>query len=338
MSRVDSAAPTPDPLLGTRLRDVPAAERSSASVATLLAHASFDPTPKVAQPWARIEENLLARLRPTPKLRWLWPSIAMASMVVATAAVAGPTLVRWVQRTQQVQLQHVEVKPAAAVPTAVTTKRVQGVESALPPSPIVKPLQEPSRPTKLAVHAIKTTARTLAMAPPVKDVPPLPSALAEESKLLGTALASLRKEKDATRTLALLDDYQSKFPQGELAGEAQRTRVEAFLLQRRMPEALAVLDQMSFETRARDSEWRVLRGELRASAHRCAQAQADFSLALKVNDKGLIAERALYGRASCLLELKDAAGAHTALLDYASRFPSGAHAVQVRKVLEASAP
>lgn len=314
MSRVDCTPPSPDPLLGTRLRDASASDSSSANLAALLSLASFDPTPKGAQPWARIEDNLSARMRPNTRLRWLWPSIALTSMVIATGAIAGPILVRWVGRTPQVQ-----TRSAVSLPTPI-------------------PLKERTFPVKPAVHAVKAKPRMLAMAQPAKAAPPLPSALAEESKLLGTALASLRKDKDATRTLALLDDYQAKFPKGELASEAERTRVEAYLLQRRSPEALAVLDRMTFALRARDNEWRVLRGEFRARAHRCGQAQDDFSGALKVNENGPIAERALYGRASCLLELKDAAGAQAALLEYVARFPSGAHAVQVRKALDASAP
>lgn len=333
MSRVDSTPPSPDPWLGSRLRDVTSIDPSVARMAKLLSHAAADPMPKGAQPWSRIEDKLATRLRPNPRMRWLWPAIAITSLVLTTGAVAGPTLVRWVQRSQLL-----ETKSKVVSPTPSPIAKVQRVQAALSLPLAPAPAGEPLRSAKAPVHAMKPAPRAFAMTAPVKAEPPLLSALAAESKLLGTALASLRKDKDAARTLAILDDYQGKFPQGELAGEAQRTRIEALLLQRRTPEALAVLNSMTFATRARDNEWRVLRGELRANAHHCAQAQSDFSEALKINDKGPIAERALFGRASCFLELKDTAAAHAALVDYAARFPSGAHAVQVRKALDVSAP
>jgi hypothetical protein len=333
MSRVDSTGPSPDPLLGARLRDAPETTPSGPRISTLLAHASADLSSKGAQPWSRIEEKITAHIQPKPRLRWLWPAIATTSMMIATGAVAGPTLIRWVQSTPQVQM-----KPTASVvaPTPHAVVPTPAVD--LPTSLKTAKLDAPLPRARAAVATLKTKQKLLAIAQPAKAEPPVPSTLAEESNLLGLALASLRKDKDAKRTLAILDDYQSRFPHGELSGEAQRTRVEAFMLQRRATEALAVLDLMSFATRARDSELRVVRGELRASAHRCGQARSDFSEALAVNERGPIAARALYGRASCLLELGDTQGAHAALLDYASRFPSGAHIAQVRKALDASAP
>ena len=59
-----------------------------------------------------------------------------------------------------------------------------------------------------------------------------------------SALAALRRDKDAGAALALLDEHDRRFPRGELAGEATRARVEALLGERRLDEALALLENL----------------------------------------------------------------------------------------------
>lgn len=313
----------PDPLLGARLRDANRQDGSASHIADLLTHASRDFSPKGTQSWARIESALAARTWVPLRRRWLWPAIAMTSLSIATAAVAGPVLVGWLKRNNTTTTQTVGV---ARPLVDKTTSPIPLLRA--PVAPLTKSDAPAERSRK---HA---PARRLSMA----QQPATASALAEESELLGTALAALRKHKDTAQTLAILDMYDRTFPRGELSTEAQHTRIEALLLQRRTSEALVILDRSAFSSRDRDMQWRVLRGELRAQSHRCADAHADFSAVLQSVAEGRVAERALFGRASCFVEAKNDASAKSALQQYVARFPGGMHAAQVRKALGANAP
>jgi hypothetical protein len=63
---------------------------------------------------------------------------------------------------------------------------------------------------------------------PAAETPPAPPApsLADEVALLGSAVAQLHRH-DAGAALAILDDYDQRFPAGKLAPEATVARVEA---------------------------------------------------------------------------------------------------------------
>lgn len=132
------------------------------------------------------------------------------------------------------------------------------------------------------------------------------SALAAESRLLGTALHQLRQERDAGAALRTLTQYRDRFPAGLLAEEAQAARADALLALDRRGEALALLDQAELKRLGRGGELRVLRGELRAGASRCAEAVSDFGAVLAGSPPPAVAERALAGRAACYGRLGDA--------------------------------
>jgi hypothetical protein len=118
-----------------------------------------------------------------------------------------------------------------------------------------------------------------------------------------------------------------------LRREASLARAEALLALRRPTEALAALDPLELEIGLADRRATLLRGDLRAGAGRCAQAEIDFTHVLAAGDDDESAARALYGRGVCRLGRGDAAGARADFQAYSSRFPSGEQRAEVARAL-----
>jgi tetratricopeptide (TPR) repeat protein len=159
-----------------------------------------------------------------------------------------------------------------------------------------------------------------------------PSSLAEESRLLAIAFDQLRARHDFNGALATLRLYDARFPDGKLRSEALRTRLDALTGLGNWVAALDLLDH-ALDERALSPELRVLRGELRAGAGRCAEATQDLDRALTGSGPGRLAERALYARASCRAQLGDRAAATADLNEYLERFPDGPHAAEAKERL-----
>ncbi len=167
--------------------------------------------------------------------------------------------------------------------------------------------------------------------PPAPVAPPLPpppaeSRVAAESRLLGEALHLLNQQHDPSGALAVLDRYDAAFPDGTLRADARTARVKALRALGKNGDALALLDGMQPA-----GEWLLARGELRAEAGRCRDAVADFDRALA---DGRLAERALWGRASCRSRDGDADGARADLAELVRRFPDGRLAAEARRALD----
>ncbi|HVU49406.1 MAG TPA: hypothetical protein VHL80_01905, partial [Polyangia bacterium] len=84
-------------------------------------------------------------------------------------------------------------------------------------------------------------------------------------------------------------------------------------------------------------ELRVIRGELAARAS-CSAAVADFDRALAASPPPALAERALHGRAACLVRLGEPAAARRDLEEYLRRFPEGRFAAEARRGLAGQDP
>ena len=69
--------------------------------------------------------------------------------------------------------------------------------------------------------------------------------MTQEAGLLRQALAALRRDHDAKRALALLDEYDRRFGQGALALEATSARAQALLQLGDNVHALEILDRAS---------------------------------------------------------------------------------------------
>jgi hypothetical protein len=162
------------------------------------------------------------------------------------------------------------------------------------------------------------------------------SPLREEAALLASALRRLREGNDAVGALALLDEHSRRFGDaGPLADEARATRIEAWLRSGDRASALATLETLTLRPWGRGRTLRAARADLLAEADRCAEALADFQavLASDATASDAIAERALFGRASCLARQGDSTAARADLERYLARFPDGAHAERARAAL-----
>ena len=162
------------------------------------------------------------------------------------------------------------------------------------------------------------------VAPSLRD-----TTLADESLLLGRAIARLRQQRDPASALVDLNLYAARFPSGVLGHEAERARVDALLMMGRLAEARAVLSNLTLGTGARDRELRLLRAELNARSA-CGMAVEDFHAVMIESPSDPLAERALWGRAACRARLGDETGARADLTAYLARFPQGPHVAAAR--------
>lgn len=219
-----------------------------------------------------------------------------------------------------------------AAPAAEPTSTVEAAPVA--PSPAVRA----QRGSKGAAPVANKPAPAVAPAlgPPAVASPQSPGRLLAESQLLGKALQRLHREKDARGALLILDDYSNQFADGTLREEASAARVDALMLLDRRGDALQVLDSTRFTKVARGGELRLLRGELRAHAGRCREAISDFDSAQKSDhrDDGPIAERAIYGLATCRLQLGERGLAREALRKYLDLYPAGRFSDAAREALQ----
>jgi hypothetical protein len=262
---------------------------------------------RIAGSWLEPRRSLFAR----PVL--VFGTLGLVAFLTA-GAFAGRQLVSgFVRGPEIVALPHA---PAAAAPTPV---RHRAPAAAVEAPAVAPPAAEPPPPARRRARA------------------PEKGGLAEESRVISAALELLHREHDARGALARLDEHDARFPGGELRREATMARIEALLMAGRSREALRLLDGSQPGRTPRDAEVLVLRGELRADAGRCAEAERDFSGALARTARGASAERALFGRASCRSRRGDTESARADLNAYLAAFPAGRFAAKARAAL-ASAP
>jgi hypothetical protein len=259
---------------------------------------------------------------------------------------------------------------AASVPMSPppAAQRSPGKRLALLPSPAgaAEPWPAPNqlptiaptvRPEPMPMPALPLPSEPAArFSPGSTDKPALPAAAAPtavsaksrptgvddftEERLLAAALRSLRTQGDARSALAALDEYSLRYPEGRLSVEARVVRADALTALHRTDEALRALDGLDLAQTPGGLERGVQRGELRASAGRWQEAQADFDWVLahaRTHDGG-VAERALWGRAGSRLRLGDPAGARTDAGEYVRRFPNGRFAEPAARLARDSQP
>lgn len=236
-----------------------------------------------------------------------------------------------------------QVALRAAAPVVTALPAETGPAAARPADEPTASVRPPLRPAGRAARAsaaavpVQAAGAAAAESPGNGATDAAESGLAAESRLLGVALHQLRQERDGNAALRSLELYQQRFPGGLLVEEAQAARLDALLLLDHRSEALKLLDQMQFQRLGRGGELRVVRAELRAAAGRCREALGDFAAVLGATaapPPPPVAERALYGRASCLAALSDSPGARAGLEQYLSQFPSGRFADAARRSLQ----
>jgi hypothetical protein len=203
----------------------------------------------------------------------------------------------------------------------------------VPPVPVRAPKVRPS--------GIEATPAVVEEAPspeaPKRSVAAYPEtstgSLGRESELLARALAKLRRDRDASAALMLLDEHARSFPSGALKLEADVARVDALLSLGRNTEALVLLERLPIDRVGRGAELRVIRGELFAQRD-SKKALVDFDRALAAGLPSELEERALFGRAATRLKAGDTAGGHADLATYLTKYPNGRFAAQAREFRE----
>ncbi len=203
---------------------------------------------------------------------------------------------------------------------------------ALVPQPALPRQLRPAPAQAAAPEAVE--ALEAAPAPRVASTVGSAAASAQSSRLgleassLSAALKELRGGAPQ-RALAALDRHLLEFPAGALELEARVARVDAQLLLGQRADARRALASLPIERIGRKQELRLIRAELTADED-CGRALADFQVLNEQSLPSAWAERALFGRAACLLKLGDDAGAARDFALYLERFPNGRFAAQVR--------
>jgi hypothetical protein len=234
----------------------------------------------------------------------------------------------------------VAASPIAAAPAASAPGASSPIAAGpVAPSTVVPPAGAPVAvaPSPAATAPVGAAAAAAPSSPAAAALP-VDETIVRESQLLAEAMERVRRHHDPDGALRLLDRYQRRFPDGTLRAEALSVRIDALLLGNRRAPALAELDAADLDRTPRAAELRVLRGELRASARRCAEAIVDFAVVLGdggAADRvdGPLRERALFGRGTCRLAGGDRAGAAADLARYLSLFPDGRFAAAARRAL-----
>lgn len=200
----------------------------------------------------------------------------------------------------------------------------------VPPAPAPVPLHAPADPHPSLAMVMPTEAR-----PRVPKTTPASTAAPNPQDLLGQAMRSLRHQHDPAAALDILTRHAALFPRSPLGGERNLLEVEALLALGRYPEALLRLDGMDLGKVPRSAERLVVRGELRAQAHRWNQAAADFDQAL-AHLHGLSPwhERALWGRATARAHFGDRGGSRTDMRLYLQTYPQGRFSAEAARLAE----
>jgi hypothetical protein len=316
-----TAPPPPSPL---RQRPI----RGTKPAPTALAAPASAPEPVTAAPAATPPALVQAPPSPIPipRPRAEGPRLAYERQSPHPAALPRRGIEGAIERRAPVAPTIVAAVPAVAPPSA----------PAIPPPPVA-PTPLPS----LVPPAVPAPAPPVATPPAPTPAPlaiapapaPAPS-LGEEAKLLRRAIERLRQERDPAGALLTLDEHRARFPRGLLRADAELVRIEGLLALGREREALALLEPLDLAASPRGDELRATRGELRARTD-CRRAIADFDVVLGRPVAAPLAERALRGRAVCLLRAGDRAGAERDLRAYLARFPGGELAREARARLQA---
>ena len=310
---VDEPSDTGDGAIGRLLRGVPEPEPLSAA-ALAQVHARLGKSRSASRTSRRAREVVLA---------------FVMLLAGASVALAGWGVSDWVAARRRGAAESLPgmtaVSPSAP---AVSPSVVAAVPVAAPAANVI----EAASMVKAASPPIVAAIPSAGVAPTSTSAAANASALAAESAALEAALLKLRREHDAAGALALLDQSDALFARGSLGLEAKIARVDSLLALGRKREALLLLERLPFAQVGRGSELRLLRAELRARSD-CGSALADFDLLTRVALPPLLAERAVYGRAACELQVGDDAHARSDFGAYLQRYPEGRFATNVRQQL-----
>lgn len=271
-----------------------------------------------------------ARLRRTA-LNWSLSAAAVAAAVVVVAA----TVVRSTPEPDRVTLDPEPVRPAEVarsedVTSAAVVPRPRPPPSAatapIAPRPAPEPVKEAdcrrlvsAGKAERAVECFKEVSRG--------------EGVQSEVALYEAARLTIERLQDASRGLALVDEYKRRFETGALRGEIEWLRVQALQRAGRVDEALSASEALLATPIGRNlaAELHFLRGRmLQDQRGDCARAASEFvSL---IGEPGARGDEAELRRAECLERIGRNADARAAYERYLQR-PNAAQAERARKRL-----
>jgi hypothetical protein len=299
---------------------------------------------ELAQVDARLRSD--ERFRPRPLV---WQLAIAACLVLFGSALSAAVLRVWRAPTHEQQAPSVK-PPAPKLVHQASLRQARPTASLPPPARAVDPMLEQAPPVALPVstrpHRSVAMRESLEHSAPVHSAAPEPSlapapaagpsVLAQESRLVARAIATLRQDGNAEQALALLDEHRAEFgTRGALLPEANATRIEALLRLGHHGQALALLDAQTLTATGAGREMLVARAELRADKGRRASALHDFDLLLRADAPAdSVTERTLYGRAVCRGKLGNWTGARQDFERYLATFPDGKFADKARAAMK----
>jgi len=176
-------------------------------------------------------------------------------------------------------------------------------------------------------------------AKPSRTASPAPAVLSDslESEAAVVSRAVSLANQDPRSALSLLTGYWRDFPAGALRGEAAIAEIGALQALQEHAQALALLDGWARDQflgmNESGDELALTRLELMVDAGRCVEALPLLGRQLALQRPPRQRGRALLARAACKGKVGDVEGNRADLERYLKDFPSGSHAVQVRRAL-----
>ncbi len=329
-----------------RLLDSPPEASEDARLLVDHLRAVPEPTPLSAAAVERISRRVLASpVAPSlPSRKLLWGLMIGASLAVAV----GWSWIGGAQTAEKMRVTRPDSEPSPvktlppepaprpeSEPAPVETLPLEPAPRPAPVEAAVVPSERPRRRTSRSEPAPRSILQAApAVVAPTEPLPPEPDPLIEESRMLQAALHQLRNVRDGQAALTVLDQYEQRFPQGQLRAEATLARVDSLLLLARPEEALARLQRLSAVDRSRlprSRELKVLEVELLAELGRCDQALTQLERLPKGEPQ--LEERALFVHATCEARAQRNDRARSLYEELLRRWPDGAHAAQARRAL-----
>jgi hypothetical protein len=272
------------------------------------------------------------------------PAPNSANPMVGSSSIAGVPMLPAPQKLgwKPMAVTHTE-RQAAPTPLAQPTElQPPSASPSLDPTPVVDAPLSGTHGRGPRVALIERPAHADLAGPaavvPDKDKGSLPvpetSNAQSAAKCLSEAIRALRVEHSPGSALLLLDRQATLLGKSAFAHEALLLRVEAMLALGLKREVLSLLDSAALTDVAASRSLLVTRGELRASANRCADGLADFD---RVLSRSMQADKqALFGRALCRKKLGDGAGARADVERYRREFPSDPRLRDLEKQIDVS--
>jgi len=164
--------------------------------------------------------------------------------------------------------------------------------------------------------------------------------VAEEGGIAGEgALYTLgqlaQREGRAQEALEQWQRHAQRYPRGILAPEVALARVQVLQGERRHAEALAEVESFleRFGSHGRTDEVRLVRAQLLCERFgRPEEALRTYDETLESGSRAL-AEEALFSKGACADAVGKESEAKTLWMQYLERYPTGAHASEIRQLL-----